>query len=169
MKKKADWFKKGGYETVVFIPTTPNSILKKKYEQQINATNVKMKVVERRGTTLLSSLQKTKPLRRKCKDDCMVCASCTNGRDRNSKCRKENVTYEIVCKICQKNYVGETARNLKTRANEHDYKTSVMKNHFEENHKDQNPSKETVSIKVTATYKTALSIDRQISEGENKK
>ena len=82
---------------------------------------------------------------------------------RSAEKKMSLMSYEIVCKICQKKYVGETARNLKTRANEHDYKTSVMKNHFEENHKDQNPSKETVSIKVTATYKTAL--DRQISEG----
>ena len=68
-RKKQDWFKKGGAETVVFVPATPNSILKKKYEDEINNTGIKMKVVERRGLTLLSKLKRGITLTKGCREN----------------------------------------------------------------------------------------------------
>ena len=32
-EKKDGWYKKGGFESVIFFPTTPKSKLKKKYEK----------------------------------------------------------------------------------------------------------------------------------------
>ena len=51
-RQKTQWYKKGGYDTVVFVPCTPNSELKKNYEKIIERTNIKMKVIEKRGQTL---------------------------------------------------------------------------------------------------------------------
>ena len=34
-------------------------------------------------------------------------------------CRRENVTYEIMCVECESRCVGETARNAHTRIREH--------------------------------------------------
>jgi hypothetical protein len=31
-KKRDTWYKKGGYESVIFVPATPKSILKQRYE-----------------------------------------------------------------------------------------------------------------------------------------
>ena len=40
--KKGTWFKKGGYESVVFIPATLRSELKKKYENEIKKTDLEI-------------------------------------------------------------------------------------------------------------------------------
>ena len=47
--KQRNWYKRGGYDTVVFVPCTPGSIRKQSYENAIKTTNIKMKVVEKRG------------------------------------------------------------------------------------------------------------------------
>ena len=45
--------------------------------------------------------------------------ACKGGRGSGGQCRRNNVTYEIECGLCQGDeksvYVGETARNLFTR------------------------------------------------------
>ena len=61
-RKKGGWFKKGGNESVIFIPTTPGSTLKKKYQAIIKKSKMKIKVVERAGTTLKQHLQRSNPL-----------------------------------------------------------------------------------------------------------
>ena len=112
--KKENWFKKGDKETVVFIPTTPGSFLKKKYEEIISQTKIKMKVVEKRGRTLLSCLQRKGTRERRCVDNCMICEK-DQGEKQALNCKKENVRYEFICEICKKTYIGETARNAKSR------------------------------------------------------
>ena len=59
--KKNNWYKSGGCESVIFVPATPGSTLKKKFESEINKTNIKIKVVERSGKTVKSLLQKSHP------------------------------------------------------------------------------------------------------------
>ena len=67
--KKENWFKKGGNETVVFVPATPQSKLKKAYEEEIRKAEMKVKVVERSGQTIKSLLQKSDPSDRQgCED-----------------------------------------------------------------------------------------------------
>ena len=100
-RKKTEWYKKGDYETVVFIPTTPQSQLKNQYEKIIKELEIKMKVIERRGLTLKNMLQKSEPISDiKCErmGECMVCKN-----DGKGDCRRENVTYEISCNKCEKN------------------------------------------------------------------
>jgi hypothetical protein len=45
-QKQDKWYKKGGYESVIFIAATPNSTLKRQYEREIRSVGLKIKVVE---------------------------------------------------------------------------------------------------------------------------
>ena len=72
INKKA-WYKKGGYESVMFIPATPKGELKKSYQQEIRKSGFKIKVIEKAGTPLKKILQKSDPFRKKFCDrrDCL--------------------------------------------------------------------------------------------------
>ena len=118
-KKKSNWFRgKGGKkESVIFIPATPGSVLKKRYEKVIDQAKMEIAVVEKPGDTLKKRLQRSDPFRRKfCdkKEKCMVCSGEGGGR-----CRDESVTYVVLCSECEARYIGETARNGHTRGIEH--------------------------------------------------
>lgn len=79
-KRRDNWFRKGGYETVIFVPATPGSQIKRRYMREIKATEFKIKVVEQSGTTLKAMLQKSDPFKqRRCtKADCLLCR--TDGK-----------------------------------------------------------------------------------------
>ena len=137
-KKKEDWFKKGDYESVIFIPATPQGKLKKKMQRKVDETDIKIKIVETTGNTLKRNLQKTSIASKKeCADkECMICKT----SKKKGLCRKEGVTYEIVCKGCKAKYIGETGRSAWARSKEHvnDYKrkkdSSVLWRHCKEKH-----------------------------------
>ena len=162
--KKGNWYKKGGFETVVFVPCTPRSELRKMYETIIKGTNIKMKVVEKRGQTLRDRLNTTSRMKEKeCKDkdNCMMCRDGGSG-----KCRTNNITYTLTCKQCKDIYIGETNRNAYTRGKEHESqmrrkdKNSVMNRHQQQKHADiGTPNFE---MKITGIHRTAL--ERQITE-----
>jgi hypothetical protein len=42
-----------------------------------------------------------------------------NIKDRTLKCHKHNIVYEVTCPECSATYIGETARRLSVRAEEH--------------------------------------------------
>ena len=95
-KKKRDWFKgKGGKkESVLFVPATPGSELRRRFQRVIEKTDVKIAVVEVPGNTLKRTLQRSDPFKSEnCMKEkkCMVCSG--KGVDR---CREEGMT-EIVC------------------------------------------------------------------------
>ena len=61
-------------ETVIFIPATPDSELRKRYMRVIQKSGVKVAVAEVPGTTLKQSLQKLILDKKRCGDErCMVC------------------------------------------------------------------------------------------------
>ena len=162
-RKKGNWFKKGGDENVLFIPATPKSELRKRYEQTIKETNIKIKVVERAGRTLKSLLQKSNPFKSdtcKNKEECMLCNN--NGK---GQCRRDNVTYEVQCNECKQPYIGETARNAYSRGLEHNKaliksdKNSVLHRHATETHEGRNPG---YTMSVTGHHDSALT--RQLTE-----
>merc|ERR1712240_644371 len=119
-KKKKNWYMKDGVsETVMFVNATPNEILKKKVERIAKKYKLKIKVVERRGRTVKSMLQKSDPFTKmECSEtDCVIC------RDgMNVDCRRRGIVYEIECKEegCDKKYIGQTGRSLYERMKEHD-------------------------------------------------
>ena len=57
-RKREIWYKKGGFDTVIFVPATPGPQLKHRYMKEIKETGFKVRVVEQSGTTLKSMLQK---------------------------------------------------------------------------------------------------------------
>ena len=119
-EKKKTWFKRGGFDSVLFIPTTPDGKLKKMYEEVIRRSGIRMRVVERTGRTLRSQLQTSNPFRNpNCgRDNCFVCTTFGQGN-----CNTEGITYKIECGSdtnCRENrYKGESSYNAYTRGGEH--------------------------------------------------
>ena len=64
-KRRDNWFRKGGSGTVIFVPATPGSQLKRLYMREIKATDFKIKVVEQSGTTLKAMLQRSDPFKQR--------------------------------------------------------------------------------------------------------
>ena len=114
--KAQEWYGKGNYDSVLFIPATPNGELKKTIQQEINKSTLRIKVVEKNGVSITSLLQKSNPMKeRNCRrEDCFVCTSKGKG-----DCSRNNIVYEIKCNNCNSKYCGETARNAYTRGKEH--------------------------------------------------
>ena len=76
-----------------------------------------MKIVEQPGRKLFDVLkmQEKKEPRVKCIDDdrCMIC-TCGKGN-----CKTDEPVYDIECLSCHHHYIGESARNGKSRSIEH--------------------------------------------------
>ena len=76
------------------------------------------------------------------------------------------MTFQYVCRRCRATYVGETSRNLYTRALDHERKfeknktDSFIHNHQEERHSGDPPDFE---VSVVGSYRDPLS--RQVAEG----
>ena len=122
--RKSGWFKgrRGQNESVVFIPATPGSILKQRFQQVIQRSQIGIAVVEVPGRSLKKRIQRSDPFKSHvCSkiDSCMVCGGKGTDRRRVGACRTEGVTYRIVCDSCGCVYIGETARNAHTRGLEH--------------------------------------------------
>ena len=165
-KKKTNWFKRRGDLSVVFVPATPGSELKKSYEKCIRESDLGIKVVEKAGRMLRNIVQKSDPFKKtKCEDssNCMICSE----EDSKGRCRQTGVVYEIRCKSCDDKYVGETSRNAYTRGREHarEYekkdKTSVLHKHAVQKHSNDTLPPQ-FSMNVVSRHTTAL--DRQITE-----
>ena len=118
-KRKEDWYMSGGdCETVLFVDATPESVVKKRVETVVKRNGMKVKVVERAGTTMKQMLQKSDPFpltgcgRR-------MCVMCEN--EMGVDCRTRGCVYEIECKEegCGKKYVGMTGRSVYERMKEH--------------------------------------------------
>ena len=166
-EKKKTWYKQGGFDTVLFIPTTPDGQLKKMYENVIRRSGIRMKVVERTGRTLKSQLQTSNPFREEnCdREDCFVCTTFGRGN-----CNTESITYRIDCSggDCEKDiYKGETACNAYTRGKEHtgrlaarDLSNSPLWRHCLEQHEGET---QTFLMSVTGAYRNDTML-RQITE-----
>ena len=164
-----NWYKRNGEETVIFIPCTPGSHLKKSYEEKIKQSEFKIKVVETGGTKIKDMLHRKNPFKKKkCeREECFVCT--TEGK---GACDKENITYDIKCQThCNQKsiYRGESAFNAYTRGKEHLDKLqakdpqSVLFQHSNEHHGGESiPFK----MNVTGTFHNDAMM-RQITEGVN--
>ena len=171
-KKKHDWSTKGGHIAPIIVPATPNSELAnalRKVAEQEGEQGLKFKVVEGGGRTIKSIAQKSNPTATPgCgQPDCLACAG---GRGEGGNCLKSNVQYSIRCGTCPDEaptvYLGETSRNLYTRAKEHQQKRksksadSFMASHQAEKHKGERVN---FKAKVEKSFQDCLT--RQISEG----
>ena len=118
-EKKTKWYKRGGFDSVLFVPYTPEGRLKKLYQQEISKSGIRIKVVEKAGSSIKKKLQTSNPFKaRQCgREECFVCSSGGKGN-----CESIGVTYEIRClsECNERNiYKGETADNAYTRGLQH--------------------------------------------------
>ena len=117
-RKKKDWYKRGGYETVIFVPCTHESILLKKLQRDIDKSQLKVKLIEKAGTTLGNLLRTSDPRKDK-KCDRTDCPVCTTGGKGN--CKTLDVNYFMTCENCEHDgiYKGTTTRGGYIRGKEH--------------------------------------------------
>ena len=128
-KKKTTWLTRGGFDTVIMCPATPNGELAKMFQQVVDSAQgpVKFKIQEVAGRSVHSILQNTNPSKQKgC--EATDCLACKHGRGVGGACRKNNVGYSLVCDACGGDkvcYIGETGQNVYTRGLKHaaDYRT----------------------------------------------
>ena len=155
------------------VPSTPRGELAdmlRKVAQAEADKDMKFNIIEAGGRTVQRELQRSNPTATAgCADD--SCIACRGGeRGRGGNCRRNNITYEIECQLCQGDarsvYVGESSRNLYTRGSEHASKyesgkeDSFLTKHQMDKHHGL-PAE--YSAKVTGIYKDCLT--RQITEG----
>ena len=166
-EKKKTWYKRGGFDSVLFIPSTPEGKLKRMYEEIIRRSGIRIKVIEKTGRTLKSQLQTSDPFRDPdCgRADCLVCTTFGQGN-----CNTESITYRIDCgsENCRKNvYKGESAHNAYTRGGEHmsrltarDISNSPLWRHCVDQHGGE---MQTFLMSVTGTFRNDPML-RQVTE-----
>ena len=174
--KKRSWATKGGHIAPIFVPTTPGGTLLKMMRQVAEEEakeGIRFKVMEVGGKTVKRTLQRSNPTATPgCEDE--DCIACKDERGKGGNCRRNNVNYEIECQLCPEGsrpvYIGETSRNLYTRAKEHmgsenregtgDNESCFVRNHMQQHHQGMESK---FRAKVTKTNKDSFS--RQIREG----
>ena len=117
LRKRNNWYKSGGAESIIFVPCTPNEDLKKRYEEEIRKSKFNIKIVERSGNKIRNLLHRKDPFKKESCDrpNCFVCTSDGKGKQ---ICNKENIVYKISCTEECKNhdlYKGETSYSAYTR------------------------------------------------------
>ena len=92
--KKKNWYKKGGYKSVIFVPATPESELMKRFNKVVSASGIEIKLIEKSGKTLGEMLRTSDPRKeRRCRrDDCPVCT--TGGK---GNCKTLDINYQMTC------------------------------------------------------------------------
>ena len=90
--------RKGQNESVVFVPATPSSVLKQRFQQAIKSSGISIAVVEVPGRSLKKRVQRSDPFKSDVcgkVDSCMVCSGRGVGRSSGKGCRTEGMTYRI--------------------------------------------------------------------------
>ena len=138
----------------------------KKIADKEASEGIHFNIIEKSGKRMKAQLQKSNPTATPgCKkDECMGCREKEGG---GGNCHKSNINYEIECQLCPKErrsvYIGETARNLFTRAQEHENskdEDGFMNRHMRKCHEGEERK---FSARVTHTNKDCLT--RQVREG----
>ena len=102
------------------------------------------------------------------------CIACRDERGRGGNCRRNNVNYEIECELCPEGrrpvYIGETARNLYTRAKEHlggEHRegTEESDSCFARKHMEQHHQGEESRFRAKVVRCNNDSMSRQVREG----
>ena len=174
--KKVNWATQGGYIAPVFIPTTPGGVLLKMMRETAEAEakeGIRFRIMEVGGKTLKRTLQRSNPTATPgCEDT--ECIACKDERGRGGNCRRNNVNYEIECELCPEGrrpvYIGETARNLYTRAKEHlggEHRegTEESDSCFARKHMEQHHQGEESRFRAKVVRCNNDSMSRQVREG----
>ena len=146
-------YRKGGFDTVIFVPATPGSQLK----WPVHRRNKRSGFQDHSGRASRCDPQedvaKVRPIQRKKKCNNINCLVCNTGG--KGPCRSVSVTYELICQLCRHKYTGKTSRSAYALGKEHlraleqRKESSVMWRHSCEKH-DGNASSFTMN--VTGTF-----------------
>ena len=162
-EKRRSWYRKGNYSSVIFVPATPESSLKRSLDEDVKKSGLRIRIVEKSGMRVKKVLQRSDPFKKRTceRECCFVCR--TGGR---GPCDSFGVTYEIKCQTCEQKYVGETARSAFTRGKEHldgmdrGVSQSVLRRHANDCHNGVIPD---YVMNVTGVYHGDAML-RQITE-----
>ena len=123
--RKKNWYRKGGYKSVIFVPSTPISTLLRRYQQKVEESGIPIKLIEKSGQTLNNILRTSDPRKdSKCKrGDCPVCT--TGGK---GNCKKLNVNYRKTCE-CDGEYTGKHQDRLREENDKSDLWDHCKKKH----------------------------------------
>ena len=118
-RDKHKWYNKRSrkkFDSVMFVEATPQSILKRKVQETAKKNDLRIKIIEKVGSTLKGLIQKSRPFERmKCgRKDCIVCKI-----ESDIDCRIRGCVYKIRCKECTRAYKGQTGRSICERTKEH--------------------------------------------------
>ena len=177
---------------VMFVDQTKGGALQKLMQEAEDSialmVGYRVRVVESSGTQLGRLLPYTNPWQgRHCGRD--SCYTCSQGGDELQNCRKRNILYESMCRVCNPEedkgvdgkkmekfeafrkqpgvYVGESSRSIYERAGEHHRDAQGQKEdshifkHWKTSHPEL-PEAPKFTIKVVASFQDAMS--RQLSE-----
>ena len=175
-----NWFNQGktSYDSVLFVPSTPNSALAKtlrEHEALNNQGRVsRIKIVEKAGRSLKSILAPNDPWGvSKCADpECFVCS--TSVGDLKVSCRTPGILYKIFCTRCEEEgkksvYVGQSGKNGYSRGKKHLEDFAARNNshcmviHCRVHHPNEQMLASNFRMVPIRAYHTPL--ERQISEG----
>ena len=119
-------------ESVVFIPYTKGSSLRKQLQEEDDkVTKIlgipRTKYIEKAGNKISSQIIVKNPWVA-IKGGCgrKLCYACKSTAGKGISCRKEGINYSITCKLCETTgrktlYLGESSRSAYERMNEHAY------------------------------------------------
>ena len=95
--KVKSWYRKHDqFDSVMFVPITPGSVLKSRIQERLQGGQSRVKLVEFSGPKIVDVVkQKVKGSQERCGQDCLGC----NG-EKGTKCRKRGVVYQIWCRTC---------------------------------------------------------------------
>ena len=114
---KVQWYARDGqFESVMFVEATPGSELAKRVRSVVERLRLRIKIVEKAGTTIKGLLQKSDPFGvNHCgRERCLICESgCPVD------CRVRGCVYQYICEECKRKYRGQTGRAIFERNNEH--------------------------------------------------
>ena len=154
------------------VPPTPNSELlnmMREVAERESDDGLKFKIIETGGRTIKREVQQSNPT---ATPGCNSgdCLACKDGRGKGGGCRRSNALYQVECNQCPTEspsvYIGETARNLYSRAREHqkNYDSGKAESFMVRHQRDEHGGTQAdFNAKILCTFRDCLS--RQVSEG----
>ena len=70
-EKRRSWYRKGSYSSVIFVPATPESSLKRSLDEDVKKSGLRIRIVEKSGMSVKRVLQRSDPFKKKtCEREC---------------------------------------------------------------------------------------------------
>ncbi|KAL9981754.1 hypothetical protein ACROYT_G010500 [Oculina patagonica] len=79
--KRETWYRKGSFDSVIFVPATPRFQLRNQFMREIKETGFRIKVVEQSGLTIKRMLQRSETFKERQYNntDCLICSTGGKG------------------------------------------------------------------------------------------